>query len=747
MTHGVLAAALAWLANHHGCERSIASLFDEIGLTEPLQPDHAVRALREAGFRAATLERPLADIHPLMLPVILLLDNDDACVLTHIASVEEGEETLYDIVLPARHSGAAPALQIVGRAELEARHSGWLIAATPDLDRLVDVPGGDTTQAPDPAIHWLWGTLRRFMPYYRASMLAALLSNMMMLVTGLVTSVVFDKVIPHQAFTTLWALATGGFIAVMFDLAARQLRSRLIDTAGKKCDVMLGSTLFRHTLGLRMEHRPESAGAHSHHVAQIETVRDFFASATISAFTDLPFIVVFIAMTFVVGGSLGWVLVAAVPVLIGLALTMQRTLRRSMKSSLHQQAELQGLMVEALEGMEDLKTTGAQGRFLQRFEKATAAAAEASIRARRASSFASNVSSVSQQLITLIILVWGVYLIDDKQLSPGAMIACVMFGARAVAPLSSVVSLASRYQGARAAMAALDRVMALPQERENGRQYVSNPQVSGNIGLRAVSFAYPKSGTEAAPVVLKNLNLNFAAGERAVIIGRIGSGKSTVLRLLAGLYRPTEGFVEVDGMDLRQLDPADFRAHVGFVGQEPRLFKGTLRENVLMGRASADARRLTEVAALTGLDRLIAAHPSGWEMPVGEMGSLLSGGQRQLVALARALVTRPRILLMDEPTSSMDAQSEQLFLQRLKAAVGDCTLIMVTHRPAALDLARRVTMIEAGRVVMDGPRQEVLKALATQRANTQSQPAPPARDAASDEPERFPSSQTTNSHE
>ncbi|MGE0316062.1 MAG: type I secretion system permease/ATPase [Lautropia sp.] len=728
MSDGALAASIAWLAAHHGCERSVASLFDGIGLPTPLPPDHAVRALRDAGFRAATIERPLDAIHPLLLPVVLLLEGGDACVLLRRVDAV-GSEPGYEVVLPGAGEDGLAASRQVPAAALQARYTGWSIAATPmlaagdDAGARTGTGAGTDAGLSDAGGHWLWGTMRRFVPYYRSTMVAALLSNVLMLATGLVTSVVFDKVIPHQAFTTLWALATGGFIAVVFDLLARQLRSHLIDSAGKKCDLIIGSLLFRHTLGLRMEHRPESAGAHSHHVAQIETVRDFFASATMAAFTDLPFIVLFIGMTFAVGGSIGWILVAAVPALVGLALAMQRTLRRSMHATHARHADLQGLMVEALEGLEDLKTTGAQGRFLRRFESAAGAAAEASIRARRVSSFTSNVSAVSQQFVTLLILVWGVYLIDDKVLSPGAMIACVMFGARAIAPLSSVVALASRYQGARAALQALERVMALPQEREVHRRYVSQPLVSGRIGLRDVGFAYPGNGEDEPPHVLRNLNLQFAAGERVVILGRIGSGKSTVLRLLAGLYRPVEGFVEVDGMDLRQLDPADFRRHVGFVSQEPRLFKGTLRENVLMGRAAADAGRLTEVATLTGLDRLVASHPQGWEMPVGEMGAMLSGGQRQLVALARALVTRPRILLMDEPTSSMDAQSELAFLQRLREAAGDCTLVMVTHRPAVLELAHRVTLIEGGRVVLDGPRRQVMAALAARRGGAQV-PAP-----------------------
>jgi len=281
-----------------------------------------------------------------------------------------------------------------------------------------------------------------------------------------------------------------------------------------------------------------------------------------------------------------------------------------------------------------------------------------------------------------------------------------------------------RYQGARAAMRALNIVMSHPVERELGRAYVSQRNLSGRIALREVGFAYPSTDPKAATKVLKGISLQFAPGERVAILGRIGSGKSTVLRLLAGLYQPTEGQVEADGIDLRQIDPADFRVRVGFVAQDPRLFNGTLRDNVLLDRAGADADRLAEVAQLTGLSRLAAAHPMGWDLPVGEAGGLLSGGQRQLVALARCLITRPQIILMDEPTSSMDAQSEVSFLRHLQQACGHCTLIVVTHRPAVLDLVQRIVVIDGGRVVADGPKAQVLAALAAPPAAAPGTPVP-----------------------
>jgi ATP-binding cassette subfamily C protein LapB len=710
-----LVQALVWLNRHHGRERSAESLLSGVSLDGLLGPDQAVKVMRDVGFNAGLIQRGIADIHSLLLPAVLLLKNGDAAIVVARHPEKKGEPTRYQVVMPGPESHTCDATE----AELSPEYTGFAFVASPK-------PQSNATSPEilhDPASHWLWGTMRRFIPYYRSALLAALLSNVLMLASGLVTSVVFDKVIPHQAFVTLWALATGGFIALIFDLIARQLRSHLIDVAGRKADLIIGSLMVRQTLSVRMEHRPESAGSYAHYLAQIEMVRDFFTSATLAALTDLPFIVLFVGMTFIIGGPLGWVLVIAIPLIMALCVVIQGSLRRAMGNNMAQQADLQGVLVEVVEGMEDVKATGAQARFLRRYEEATASAAESALRARNLSSWTNNISGMSQQLITLVMLVVGVYLIHSGDITGGALIGSVMFAGRAIAPLSSVVSLATRYQGARAAMVSLDKLMSLPVEREPGRNYVANHQVTGKIGLHELGFSYPQNGSDAAPTVLKGINLKFEPGERVAILGRIGSGKSTVLRLLAGLYQPTDGMVEVDGLDLRQIDPADFRAKVGFVSQEPRLFKGTLRDNVLMGRLTLDAVRLNEVARLTGLDRLIASHPQGWELPVGEMGGLLSGGQRQLVALARCLVTQPQILLMDEPTSSMDAQSELLFLRQLHEVIGARTLIMVTHRPAVLELAQRVVVVDAGKIVLDGPKAQVLAALSGQKPSASAAPA------------------------
>ncbi len=717
-----LAHAISWLTRHHGRERTPESLLSGLASPTPggsatgptrLAPDQALQALRQAGYSAGLVQRPLAELHTLLLPAVLLLKEGDACI---VVARHAADARRYDIVMPGREHHACTASE----DELTPEYTGLALVATP-IPTPATGQGQDAAELRDPGSHWLWGTLRRFVPYYRGALLAAFLSNMLTLVTGLATSVIFDKVIPHQAFVTLAAVATASALALVLDLVARQLRAYLIDMAGRKADLIVGATLFRQTLGIRMEHRPTSSGAYAHHLAQVEQVREFFASATLSALSDLPFILVFVAMTFVIAGPLGWVLVIAIPLLLLMSVLIQGSLRRAMNSHQAELADLHGVLVEAVDGLEDLKAAGAQGRFLRRYEASTAAAAEAMLRSRKISALTMNISVVSQQLITIVMLIAGVFLIADKQLTAGALVAAVMFASRAVAPLASVVQLATRYQGARAAMRALDHVMQQPLDREPGKTYVPRRDLSGALGLVDASFSYPSqaiagSGATQAtpgggPRVLKNVTLRFAAGERVAILGRIGSGKSTILRLLAGLYLPSEGMVEADGMDLRQIDPADYRARVGFVSQDPRLFSGTLRDNVLLDRAGADAGRLAEVARLTGLDRLVTSHPQGWELPVGEAGSLLSGGQRQLVALARCLVMKPQVLLMDEPTSSMDAQSEVAFLRQLKTACGDCTLIVVTHRPAVLELVNRIVVVDAGRLVMDGPKMQVLAAL------------------------------------
>lgn len=711
--------ALVWLTQYHGRPRSAASLRADGAADGALAPDQAVRLMRQAGYDAAMQRRPLAQINGLMLPAVLLLKGGDACLL--VRPLAEGGDR-FEVVFPGADAKAVEATL----PELEGEYSGFCLLVSP-----AEVPRSQARAHHhliqlDTTDHWLWGTLKRFMPYYRGAMLAALLSNVLMLGTGMVTAVIYDKVIPHQdALATLWTLVIGGALCVAFDLFAKHLRADLIDLAGRKADLIIGSRLFKHILSIRMEHRPASAGSCAHYMGQVETVRDFFASASMSVISDVPFIFVFVGMVFMVGGPLGWVVTLTVPIMLIGIIVLQRLVRRWVRTGMAEHAELQGNLVEALEGLEDVKTSGAAPQFQHRYEMSNAVAAESGHRMRSMHGLINHLSQSMYQVNTLVMLLVGVHLIRDGVITQGALIGSIMFSMRALTPLGALVGLVTRYQGARAAMQSLDLLMSKPTERVAGQQYVPLNQVSGRVGLNDVGFSYPPPvPDQAAPKVLNGVSLRIEAGERVAILGRIGSGKSTVLRLLGGLYQPTEGLVEVEGIDLRQVDPAEYRAHVGFVSQEPRLFHGSLRDNVLMGRGDVDAARLVEVSKLTGLDRLVASHPQGWDLQVGEMGALLSGGQRQLVALARALVNKPKILLMDEPTSSMDAQSEMSFLRQLKQASEGVTLVAVTHRPAVLELVNRVVVMDNGKVVLDGPRDKVLAALSGVRPAAEPQGTP-----------------------
>jgi ATP-binding cassette subfamily C protein LapB len=697
--------ALLWLCKHHGVERTAVSLLDGRAIDGALSPQQAVKLMDAAGFNAALIKRPPGKILSLLLPAVMLLRNGDACIaLRRIRPRDKRDETQYEILMPGGDDRSC----VASEEELLQEYSGYTLIASLKASSRRHLHGRDGRDGG----HWLWSNMRRYLPYYRSAMLAALLSNVLMMATGLFTSVVYDKVIPHKAIETMWSLGIGALIAICFDMAARQLRSHLIDLAGKKADLVLGSIIFRQALGIRLEHKPSSSGAFAHQLSQIEVVREFMTSASVSAISDMPFILLFMFMTWSIAGPLVLVLVVAVPTILGLTWGVQRVLRKLMRANMQQHADLHGVLVEAVEGMEDLRAAGAQGHFLALYEECTAAAASSAVRARGMSSWTTNMSMVAQQLVTVVMLMWGVTLIHDGELTGGALIAAVMFAGRAIAPLNSVVQLASRYQGAKAALMALDQLMDTPQEREPGKRYLPRPAVNGQLGLHDVRFAYPKNGDDVAPMVLKGVNIQIRPGERVAVLGKIGSGKSTVLRLLAGLYQPTEGFAEVDGVDIRQVDLADYRTQVGFVSQTPKLFHGSLRENVMLGRAHASPGEFMDVAQQTGLDRIAAAHPLGFELPVGQGGSLLSGGQRQLVALARCLVTRPKVLLLDEPTSSMDAQAESSFIQHLKQSVGARTLVVVTHRPALLEVVDRIVVMEGGRVIADGPKAQVLAALA-----------------------------------
>lgn len=554
---------------------------------------------------------------------------------------------------------------------------------------------------------WFWPTLwhyRRY--YYEAAALSAVI-NVLGLAGIIFMMTVYDRILPNQAFVTLWSLAVGVGIAMVFEYVSRSIRGVVLDRAGKKIDLVLSDSVFARVLATRMEHRSSSSGAFANMLKEFEQVRSFVTSASLTAIADLPFALLFLIVIAMIAGPLAWVAVAAFTIVTVLSLAVQKPMARAANQALREGAIRHGTVIESLEGLETLKALRAEPRMRHLHEQASTAIAGSAMESQRLANMALNVTIFVQQLAAAGLLVWGVYLAAQGKVTGGALIAAVQLNSRALAPLVSIAGLATRLQQSLSALKGLNRIMALPVEREPGRSYLSIDQWQGTLEARDLGFGY----TEDAPPVLEGINLRIAAGERVAVLGRMGSGKSTLLRLLASLYRPRTGQVLLDGVDLSTIEPADVRSAVMLVGQDARLFHGTLKENLRLGAPEASDGDLLRLAEATGVAAIAAAHPMGYERPVGERGDTLSGGQRQAVALTRALLARPKILLLDEPTAAMDQRSEAETLRALADLPRDTTIVVVTHRSSMLALASRIIVIEKGRVVADGPKADVLAAL------------------------------------
>jgi len=701
-----LLKSVSWICKHYKREKSEEALVAGLPKSTLLSPSQAMTALENAGITGGMVERRLQDLPEQLMPMILLRKQNGGCVVLsrRIHTNEDNQRELrFQLIMP-EVSTAAVELTL---AELNEIYAGFAILSKPAA--VVDERASE--MLPEVKGHWLFTTLWRYRRYYRSAAIAAVLINVLALSSIFFTMNVYDRVVPNQAFVTLWSLAIGVTIAMIFEAITRFVRAHLLDMAGKKADLVLGSMLFRQALSIQMEHKPSSSGTFANQIREYESVRDFVASATLAAISDLPFILMFVGVIFFISGPLAIIPLMMIPLIIIVSAAIQWPLARIMKENLRDASLKQGVLIESVEGMETLKAVGGEAHMQRRWENFSALQSANSMKSKRYSTLATGVVTFLQQFQTVMLVVAGVYLINAGTFTMGAMIATVMLAGRATGPLGQVIGLAVRYQQAKAALTSLNRLMDMPVDRDSSKTYLTEPPLSGEISLNHVSFSYPAPPMKPNPEILKDISLTIKAGERVAILGRIGSGKSTLLRVMARLYQPVKGQISADGLDVNQIDPADWRKAVGFVGQDARLFYGTLRENVMIGRPDATANELLRVLNLTGLDQVAARHPSGINLTVGEAGEGLSGGQRQLVSLARTLLTRPKVLLMDEPTSAMDSMTENQFLAHLRRASEGHTLIVVTHRPSILALVDRIIVVEEGKVVADGPKEQVLAAL------------------------------------
>jgi len=658
-------------------------------------PELAVRAAEHAGLSARLVRRPLARISDLTLPCVLLLEGRGACVLVGLLPGERAQ-----VVMPEAGDGVIE----LPLADLADRYVGHALFARPRLrfDRRADQIEGVAGRS------WFWGTLLQAWPVYAEVLLAAVLINLFALASPLFIMNVYDRVVPNQAIETLWVLAAGAATVFAFDFVLRNLRGYFVDSAGRIADLKLAGGIFEQVMGMRMAARPASAGAFANNLREFESLRDFFTSATVVTLVDLPFVLLFIAIVWLIGGPIALVPAVAVPLVIGFGLILQVPLNRVIRRTFQEAAQKHGVLVESINGLETIKSVRAEGRMQRNWEQFVSATARSGMRARLLSSLGVNVSVLAQNLVTVGVVIFGVYRIGEGLLTVGGLVACTIITGRAMAPLAQVAGILTRYHQARAAYDALSKVMALPVERPPTTRFLHRPQLRGEVAFKGVTFAYPGQKQPA----LEQVSFTIAPGERVGLVGRIGSGKTTVEKLVLGLYEPDQGAVLLDGTDLRQIDPADLRRHIGCVLQDVVLFHGTVRDNITLGAPFADDQAVLRAARIAGVEDFVARHPLGFDLNVGERGERLSGGQRQAVAVARALLLDPPILVLDEPSSAMDHGAEGRLKQRLEQELPDRTLLLVTHRASLLSLVERLIVLDGGRVVADGPRPEILKALA-----------------------------------
>ena len=691
-----LVACLLMLARQHDLPASEFAITSGLPLEGGrLSPGMFDRAARRVGLRAQVVQRDLTALDGLVTPAVLLLDDDRAGLL--LRPVSDGEARL---LLPDN-----PEAEVrLGVDELEGLYSGYAILASPAHRYDARTPASDDGVVEG---HWFWGTLRSSWRLYRDVALASVLINLFAVASPLFVMNVYDRVVPNQALETLWVLAIGVTLIFGFDFVLRGLRGRFIDVAGSKADIELSARLFERVLGLRLDARPASAGAFANNLREFDGIRDFFASLTLTALVDVPFALLFLLVVWFVAGPLVLVPLTVIPILLVYGLFMQPRLRRASEQGMRAAAQKNATLVEALVEAETVRALGVEGRLQGQLERSVAESARWSAEARQWALSAANLATFLQQMVSVGVVVFGVYLISDGLLSMGGLIAAVMLSGRAVVPLAQIAGLLTRFFQASTALQTLNEVMKMPVERPEGKVFVTRPVLQGNIEFDHVSFMYPGQELPA----LQDASFRIESGERVAIIGRVGSGKTTVNRLIAGLYQAQKGAVRIDGVDIRQLDPGDLRHNIAYVSQDNQLLFGSIRDNLTMGIAHVDDDRIVRAAELSGVAAFVNRHPLGFEMPVGEHGGMLSGGQRQAVALARVLVQDAPVLLLDEPTGAMDNSSEEHIKRELSGVVQGKTLILITHRASLLELVERVIVVDAGKVVADGPKAQVLDAL------------------------------------
>ena len=693
-----LLGSLLVICRIHGVAISKDALIAGLPMREGrMTPGLVKRAAARANLVSNVLKKPLNAIRHEFLPAILILAQDEACVFLGWDANKKNARIIFpelgdtEVLLPAE--------------ELAQRYVGYAIAAKPKF----------TFDQRAPAVakvhlkHWFWGTLAENSKIYRDIMLAAFLINMFALAMPIFTMNVYDRIVPNRSVETLWVLALGIALIVFADLALRTIRGYFLDWASHRVDIKLTARIMEQVLGARLELRPSSVGSFASNLRAFETVRDFITSATITTLIDIPFALIFIIV-------MAWISpYMIIPVIVGAVLllvysfSVQTKMQELSETMFRASAMRNATLIESLVGLETIKALGVEGTMQRKWEKSSHFLTQVGGKLKLLSASINNGANGISQLVNVVLVLLGVYLVILGDLTMGGLIACTMLAGRALAPISQSAGLMTQYHNATTALTSLNDVMSRPVERPQESNFLSRSAFAGDIEFREVSFNYP--GTDVG--ALKNVSFKVRAGEHIAILGRMGSGKTTLQKLILGLYQPTTGAILIDGIDSRQIDPAELRRSIGYVQQDTNLFFGSMRDNISIAAPHADDTQILNAANIGGIAEFINMHPKGFDMPVGERGETLSGGQKQGVGIARAMINNPSIILLDEPTSAMDHSGEEFVKARLKETALGKTLMVITHRSSLFDMVNRIIVIDSGKIVADGGKEQVIEALRT----------------------------------
>ena len=562
---------------------------------------------------------------------------------------------------------------------------------------------------PRTAREWFWYALVKRRKIFAEAIFATFVISVLGLFAAMYTMQVYDRVIPTKGFETLWVLTVGVVLAIAFEFLLRQVRSIMTDRAAKAMDIELSSVFFDKAMDIRLDARPPTVGTFASQIRHFESVRNFLTSSVLFVLADVPFAFFFIFIVSLIAGYVALVPLVTVPLALVTSLFFRNKIQKYTEENMHESNKKNGVLIEAIDGIESIKAVGGSWKVSRLYNDLTTQISGTELKLKRISATASHLSMVLQQGNYAAIVAVGAYAITNGDLTMGGLIATTIIMGRVFSPLAQVPNLVVQWKQAQIALKSLDEIMKMPGERDGGVRTIVPDSACRDIHLSQARFGYDRE-----KIVLDVGDLKINEGDKVAVLGSVGSGKSTLLKILAGLYRPLEGTCFVDEVDLHLLAPDYLRQHIGYLPQDVRLFNGTLRDNLTMGLPSPSDEQVLDACRITGLAHSIQNHPNGLELTITEGGKGLSGGQRQLVGLTRMLIMAPKILMLDEPTASMDSELENKVMDQLFGKTADdSTVIVVTHKRSVLKHVSRIVVLGGGKIVLDGPRDDVLKRIQT----------------------------------